>query len=73
MVVKQNILPDIRYPAFGLDGYPAKTVQVSGASLVIRGEHVSDRLGVIISGGPRCLPLIWSRKTRLIYSTVQMR
>jgi hypothetical protein len=32
--VKTNIRPDIRYPAFGLAGYPAKTV--SGASLVKR-------------------------------------
>jgi hypothetical protein len=28
---------DIRYPAFGLSGYPAKTV--SGASLIIRPEQ----------------------------------
>jgi hypothetical protein len=31
IVVKPSIRPDIRYPAFGLAGYPAKTV--SGASL----------------------------------------
>jgi hypothetical protein len=31
IVVKPSIRPDIRYPAFGLTGYPAKTV--SGASL----------------------------------------
>jgi hypothetical protein len=30
--VKTNIRPDIRYPAFGLARYPAKTV--SGASLL---------------------------------------
>jgi hypothetical protein len=28
-----GIGPDIRYPAFQLAGYPAKTVPVSGASL----------------------------------------
>jgi hypothetical protein len=32
IVVKPNIRPDIRYPAFGLAGYPAKIV--SGASLI---------------------------------------
>jgi hypothetical protein len=29
--IQPDIRPDIRYPAFGLAGYPAKTV--SGASL----------------------------------------
>jgi hypothetical protein len=32
--VKPNIRPDILYPAFGLAGYQAKTVPVSGASLI---------------------------------------
>ena len=29
-------IPDIRFPAIGLAGYPAKSVPVSGASLAIR-------------------------------------
>jgi hypothetical protein len=33
IVAKPSIRPDIRYPASGLAGYPAKTV--SGASLII--------------------------------------
>jgi hypothetical protein len=37
IVVKPNIWPDIRYPAFGSAGYSAKAVPVFGASLLLEG------------------------------------
>jgi hypothetical protein len=41
IVVKSSIRPDIRYPALGLAGYPAKTV--SGASLILIQTNYAKR------------------------------